>query len=335
MLESLPMLAFVTGGTGFVGGNLVRELIRRGLRVRALARRGSDLRNLEGLNLEIVEGELEDETLLIKAMEGCEWVFHVAAHYSLALSDSPSIYRTNVEGTRHILRAARTAHVKRLVHTSSVAAIGLAPDNAIADEQTQTSLERLVSDYKKSKYLSEELAREAARDGLPVVIVNPSTPIGPYDRKPTPTGDIVLRFLRREMPVYVHTGLNLVHVSDVVQGHILAAERGRIGERYILGNRNVTLKEMLDILSSITGLPAPTRAIPHWIPVVAGYIDELLVSRITGRPPKVTINSALMARHTMYYSPEKARRELNLPQTPIEQALKDAVDWFTSHGYAS
>lgn len=333
MLECTTMLAFVTGGTGFVGGNLVRELTQKGCKVRALARRGSDLRNLEGLELELIEGGLEDETLLAKAMEGCEWVFHVAAHYSLTLRDGPSIYRANVDGTRHILRAARSARVKRLVHTSSVAAIGLASDKTIADEQTETRVERLVSDYKKSKYLSEELAREAARDGLPVVIVNPSTPIGPYDRKPTPTGDIVLRFLRREMPVYVHTGLNLVHVSDVVQGHILAAERGRVGERYILGNRNLTLKEMLDMLSSITGLPAPRRAIPHWIPVLVGYIDELLLSRITGRPPTVTINSALMARHAMYYSAEKARRELGLPQTPIEQALKESVDWFVSHGY--
>lgn len=312
----------------------MRALLTNGAKVRALARPQSDTANLAGLNLDIVYASLEDETALLKAMQGCEWIFHVAAHYSLMARDAASIYRTNVDGTRNVLRAARLANIKRLVHTSSVAAIGVAANGSLANEQTQTNLKDLIGDYKKSKYLSEALARQAASEGLPVVIVNPSTPIGPYDRKPTPTGDIIVRFLRRKMPFYVNTGLNLVHVADVAQGHILAAERGRIGERYILGNCNVTLKEMLDLLSSITGLPAPTKAIPHWIPIAVGYLDEMLLSRITGRPPQVSVSAAKMSKQYMYYSTEKAKYELGLQNTPIEQALKEAVDWFVENRYA-
>ena len=327
------MQAFVTGATGFVGGNLIRELDNVGIKVRALVRPGSDQRNLTGLPIEQVLGDLDDEKLLVKALSGCDWLFHVAAHYSLSLKDSAAIYRANVEGTKKIFTAARTAGVKRIVHTSSVAAIGLEPGGSIADESTTTSVDVLISDYKKSKFLAEELARSAAKDGLPVVIVNPSTPIGPYDVKPTPTGDIVLKFLRRQMPVYVHTGLNLIDIRDVVKGHILAAEKGRIGERYILGNKNVTLKEILDILEKITGLPAPKSSIPHWIPIAVSYIDELLLSRLLKREPTVTINGAKMAKHPMYYRSDKAISELGLPQSPIEKALEDAVNWFKGNGY--
>ncbi|KAF0239580.1 MAG: dihydroflavonol-4-reductase [bacterium] len=327
------MQAFVTGGTGFVGGNLIRELVSVGIKVRALARPSSDQQNLAGLEIDQVFGDLNDEKLLAKAISGCEWVFHVAAHYSLCLKDSAAIYRANVEGTKNIFAAARTAKVKRVVHTSSVAAIGLAPDGQIADESTTTTIDELISDYKKSKFLAEKLAFEAAKDGLPVVIVNPSTPIGPYDVKPTPTGDIVLKFLRRQMPVYVHTGLNLIDVRDVAKGHILAAEKGRIGERYILGNKNVTLKEILDILEKLTGLPAPKSAIPHWIPLAVSYIDELILSKLLKRTPTVTINGAKMAKHPMYYHSDKAVRELGLPQSPIENALRDAAEWFRLNGY--
>jgi len=327
------MQAFVTGATGFVGGNLIRELITAGIKVRALARPTSDQHNLSGLPIEQVSGDLNDEKLLAKALSGCQWVFHVAAHYSLCLKDSAAIYRANVEGTKNIFTASRLAGVKRIVHTSSVAAIGLAPEGQIADESTTTTQEQLISDYKKSKFLAEKLAFEAAKDGLPVVIVNPSTPIGPYDVKPTPTGDIVLKFLRRQMPVYVHTGLNLIDVRDVAKGHILAAEKGRIGERYILGNKNVTLKEILDILETLTGLPAPKNSIPHWIPLAVSYIDELVLSKILGRTPTVTINGAKMAMHAMYYRSDKAVRELGLPQSPIENALKDAAEWFKLNGY--
>ncbi|MFY9222711.1 MAG: hopanoid-associated sugar epimerase [Blastocatellia bacterium] len=327
------MQAFVTGGTGFVGGNLIRQLLNSGIKVRALVRPGSDQRNLKDLAIDQVFGDLDNQELLEKAMQGCEWLFHVAAHYSLCIKDSQAIYKANVEGTKKIFAAALTAKVKRIVHTSSVAAIGLAPEGKIADESTTTTVDQLISDYKKSKFLAEQLAFAASKDGLPVVIVNPSTPIGPYDVKPTPTGDIVLKFLRRQMPVYVHTGLNLVDVRDVAQGHILAAEKGRVGERYILGNKNVTLKEILDILEKITGLLAPKHSIPHFIPMLVSYFDELLLSKLLNRQPTVTINGAKMACHPMYYHSEKAVRELGLPQSPIETALQDAVTWFKTNGY--
>ncbi|MBL8197044.1 MAG: NAD-dependent epimerase/dehydratase family protein [Blastocatellia bacterium] len=327
------MQAFVTGGTGFVGGNLIRQLLNSGIKVRALVRSSSDQRNLKDLAIDQVSGDLDNQELLEKAMQGCEWLFHVAAHYSLCLKDSQAIYKANVNGTKKILAAAHTAKIKRIVYTSSVAAIGLAPEGQIADESTTTTVDKLISDYKKSKFLAEQLAFAAAKDGIPVIIVNPSTPIGPYDVKPTPTGDIVLKFLRRQMPVYVHTGLNLVDVRDVAQGHILAAEKGRIGERYILGNKNVTLKEILDILEKITGLPAPKRSIPHFIPLLVSYFDELLISKLLGREPTVTINGAKMACHPMYYHSEKAVRELGLPQSSIETALQDAVTWFKMNGY--
>ncbi|MBX7223200.1 MAG: NAD-dependent epimerase/dehydratase family protein [Blastocatellia bacterium] len=327
------MRVFVTGGTGFIGGNLISELVSRGAEVRALARKGADRRTLEGLSFELVEGDLNDPALLQKAMQGCDWAFHVAAMYSLARRDKEAIFKSNVDGTKNILAAAQAAGVKRIVHTSSVAAIGVPPKGAIGDESTQTSLPELISAYKQSKFLSEQLALQAAKEGAPVVIVNPSTPIGPRDVKPTPTGDIVLRFLRREMPMFVHTGLNLVDVRDVVAGHLLAAEKGRIGERYILGNHNVTFKEMLDLLEKITGLPAPTKAIPHWVPIMVGYVDELLLSPLLGRRPVVEVDSARMAAKPMYYTSAKAVRELGLPQRPIEQALRDAVVWFQQNGY--
>lgn len=327
------MKVFLTGGTGFVGANVLRELLAGGADVRALARPNGDRRNLEGLTFELVEGDLDDPALLTRAMQGCEWVFHVAAHYSLLRRDRAAIYRANVDGTRHILQAARAAGVKRIVHTSSVAAVGVPPKGTVADETFQTTADELVSDYKKSKFLAEQLARDAAREGLPVVIVNPSTPIGPYDVKPTPTGEIVLRFLQRRMPAYVDTGMNLIHVRDVAVGHIRAAEKGRVGERYILGCRNMTLKEILDLLASMTGLPAPTRRLPHWLPIAVGAVDELFISRLTGRPPTVALDSARMAAHPMYYDATRAVTYLGLPQTPIETALREAVDWFREHGY--
>ncbi|OYT70897.1 MAG: dihydroflavonol 4-reductase [Chloracidobacterium sp. CP2_5A] len=328
------MKVFLTGGTGFVGASVLRELLAGGAAARALARPNGDRRNLEGLSFELVEGDLDDPALLTRAMEGCEWVFHVAARYSLLRRDRAEIYRANVDGTRHILQAARAAGVKRIVHTSSVAAIGVPSEGGVADETFQATADELVSDYKKSKFLAEQLARDAAREGLPVVIVNPSTPIGPYDVKPTPTGDIVLRFLQRRMPAYVDTGMNLIYVRDVAVGHIRAAEKGRVGERYILGHRNMTLKEILDLLASITGLPAPTRRLPRWLPIAVGVVDELFISRLTGKPPTVALDSARMAARPMYYDATRAVTYLGLPQTPIETALREAVDWFREHGYA-
>ncbi|HZS03343.1 MAG TPA: hopanoid-associated sugar epimerase [Blastocatellia bacterium] len=327
------MRAFVTGATGFIGGNLVRELLTDGCEVRVLVRAGSDLRNLTGLPVTTVEGSLDDPAQLAEQIAGCEVVFHVAAHYSLWARDRDSIYRVNVRGTEYLLEAARAAGVRRFVHTSSVAAIGVPPESTLGTEETQTTLAELVSDYKKSKFLAEQSARAAIREGLDVVIVNPSTPVGPYDLKPTPTGEIVLRFLQNRMPAYVHTGLNLIDVADVARGHILAWRKGRTGERYILGHRNLTLKEMLGMLAAITGKPAPRMAVPHFLPLAVAYADEMILARYFGKTPQVSFYSVRMSQHAMYYDSAKAVCELGLPQSPIEGALERAVRWFEENGY--
>jgi dihydroflavonol-4-reductase len=327
------MRAFVTGATGFIGGNLVRELLADGHAVRALVRPQSEQRNLAGLPVETVTGDLDDQANLIEQLAGCDVVFHVAAHYSLWARDAEAIYRANVTGTKNLLAAARRAGIRRFVHTSSVAAIGLPAPNTLGTEATQTTLAELVSDYKKSKYLAEQAALEAARAGLDVVIINPSTPIGAHDVRPTPTGEIILRFLQDRMPAYVHTGLNLIDVADVARGHILAWQKGRTGERYILGNRNLTLKEMLDMLSAITGKSAPRLAVPHFIPLAVAYVDEMILARYFGKTPQVSFYSVQMSQKVMYYDSAKAVRELGLPQSPIEQALEKAVRWFETNGY--
>jgi dihydroflavonol-4-reductase len=328
------MRAFVTGATGFIGGNLVRALLADGYEVRALLRPSSDQQNLTGLALELAEGDLSNRPRLTEQIAGCDVVFHAAAHYSLWARDRDSIYRANVTGTENLLAAARAAQVNRFVHTSSVAAIGVPPPGKLGTEETQTTLDELVSDYKKSKFLAEEAAREAARQGLDVVIVNPSTPVGAYDIKPTPTGEIILRFLQDRMPAYVHTGLNLIDVEDVARGHILAWQRGRTGERYILGHRNLTLKEMLEMLAAITGKRAPRIAVPHALPLAAAFVDEMILARYFGKTPQVSFYSVQMSRKAMYYDASKAVRELGLPQSPIESALEKAVQWFKASGYA-
>lgn len=327
------MRAFVTGGTGFIGANLVRALLTDGCEVRALTRPGSDLRNLAGLPVELVTGDLSNPQKLVEQMAGCEVVFHLAAHYSLWARDREAIYRANVEGTKNLLSAARSAHIKRFIHTSSVAAIGVPPPGMLGTEETTTTLDELVSDYKKSKFLAEQEAREAARAGLDVVIVNPSTPIGPYDIKPTPTGEIILRFLQDRLPAYVHTGLNLIAVEDVARGQILAWQRGRTGERYILGHRNLSLKEVLQMLAAITGKRAPRLAIPHFIPLAIAYLDEMVLARYFGKTPRISFYSVQMSQKAMYYDASKAVRELGLPQSSIEGALERAVQWFEANGY--
>jgi dihydroflavonol-4-reductase len=326
------MKAFVTGATGFIGAHLARALIRDGHQVRALARRGSDRRNIAEAPIELVEGDLDDRRRLTEQIAGCDAVFHVAAHYSLWVKDRDSIYRANLGGTENLLAAARDARVKRFVHTSSVAAIGVPAPGTLGTEQTQTTLEELVSDYKKSKYLSEQAALRAAREGLDVVIVNPSTPVGARDIKPTPTGEIILRFLQGRMPAFVHTGLNLIDVEDVARGHILAWEKGRTGERYILGARNLSLKETLEILATITGKRAPRIAVPHFIPITVAFIDEMMLARL-GKKPQLSFYAAQMSRKAMYYDSSKAVRDLGLPQNPIEIALEKAVRWFEENGY--
>ena len=307
-------------------------MLRDGHQVRALIRPESDRRNITGLPVEPAEGDLDNQQKLAEQIRGCDAVFHVAAHYSLWVKDRDSIYRANVDGTKNLLAAARDVGVKRFVHTSSVAAIGVPSQNTLGTEETQTTLEELVSDYKKSKYLAEQAALRAAREGLDVVIVNPSTPIGARDVKPTPTGEIILRFLQDRMPAYVHTGLNLIDVEDVAQGHILAWRSGRTGERYILGNRNLSLKEMLEMLAAITGKRVPRIALPHFIPLAVAFIDELILARL-GKKPQISFYAAQMSRKAMYYDSSKAVCELGLPQTPIETAMEKAVSWFEENGY--
>lgn len=327
------MKAFVTGATGFIGGNLVRALPAEGHQVRALVRPQSDQRNLTGLPIELVAGDLSNPQQLADQITGCDAVFHVAAHYSLWAKDREAIYRANLTGTKNLLAAARTVGIKRFIHTSSVAAIGVPDAGTLADEETQTTLQSLISDYKKSKFLAEQAAREAAQNGLDVVIVNPSTPIGAHDVKPTPTGEIILRFLRNRMPAYVHTGLNLIDVDDVVRGHLLAWQKGRTGERYILGHRNLTLKEMLEMLATVTGKAAPRFAVPHALPLAVAFVDEMILARYFGKTPQVSFYSVRMSQKAMYYDSSKAVRELGLPQSPIESAIEKAVGWFQTNGY--
>lgn len=317
--------AFVTGGTGFIGANLVRLLVEEGYQVKALVRPDSRLDNLHNIDVELVKGKLNDPNLS-RLMTGCDVLFHVAAHYSLWQADKDLLYRHNVLGTRHILAAARQAGIDRTVYTSSVAAIGV-KEAGIADETYQSPVEKLIGDYKKSKYWAEQEAIKAAKANQDIIIVNPSSPIGPLDIKPTPTGDIILRFLKKQMPFYLDTGLNFIDVRDVARGHLLALEKGKTGERYILGNQNLTLKEILDKLAKITGIPAPKNTVPAWLPLSVAWIDEKILAPL-GKTPSVPLDGVRMSTQKMYYDPSKAVKELGLPQTPIETALKDAVDWF-------
>ncbi|MGK7947010.1 MAG: hopanoid-associated sugar epimerase [Microcystaceae cyanobacterium] len=320
------MKAYVTGGTGFVGANLIRLLLQQGYEVRALVRPTSSLNNLKGLEVEIVRGTLNDEDISTK-MRGCQVLFHVAAHYSLWHRDKEQLYTSNVLGTRNILAAAREVGIERTIYTSSVAAIGVGKQGQPVAETYQSPVEKLVGYYKQSKYWAEQEAHQGVKLGQDVVIVNPSTPIGAYDLKPTPTGDIILRFLRRQMPAYVNTGLNLIDVRDVAWGHLLALEKGKTGDRYILGHQNLTLKELLDKLSQITGLSAPKLKIPYLIPLMVAGIDELILSRF-GKSPSVPLDGVRMSRQLMYYNSSKAVKELGLPQSSLDQALSVAVEWF-------
>ena len=331
------MKCFVTGASGFIGSNLVHELNARGHHVRALLRPGADVRGLEGAAYEAVPGDLAGSTGLIDAMRGCDWVFHVAASYHLWLRDYAPMYAANVDGTRNVLEAAAEAGCSRIVYTSTVGCIGLpstSPPVLPTDETTPVAEAQMRNPYKLSKWRAELVARELAAKGLPVVIVNPSAPVGPRDVKPTPTGQVIVDFLNREMPAYLDTGLNWVHVRDVAAGHILAAEKGRVGERYILGHGagNWTMKEAFDVLAQITGLPAPRFKVPYGVALLAAHISER-IANVTGKPPKAPLAGVRMAKYKMFFSPAKAIRELGLPQTPPEQALRDAVEWFLDRGY--
>ena len=324
--------ALVTGATGFVGANVVRELLREGATVRVLARPNGDRRAIDGLAVEICEGDLVDPASIRRAVQGAATVYHVAADYRLWAKHPEEIYRANVEGTRAVLQAAADAGVKRIVYTSSVGALGIPKDGTPGTETTPVTLADMVGPYKASKFLAEQVALGFALKGLPVVIVNPSTPIGPWDVKPTPTGQMVIDFLQGRMFATVDTGLNIVHVRDVARGHLLAAERGKPGERYILGHRNMSLIELFGILGEITGRRPPRFRVPHAIAWLAAAGSESL-ARVTGRPPAIPLAAVRMARKRMYFSPARAVRELGLPQTDVRTALADAVAWFEAHGY--
>jgi dihydroflavonol-4-reductase len=332
------MNCFVTGGSGFVGANLAHELVARGHRVRALVRPGADLRGLAGASCELVQGDVSDRGRLEKAMQGCDWCFHVAASYHLWLRDYKPMYAANVEGTRHVIEAAAAAGCRRIVYTSTVGCIALPRevDGKIVptDEASPVSGAQMSNHYKRSKWQAEVVALELAARGLPVVIVNPSTPIGPRDVKPTPTGQVIVDFLNRRMPAFLDTGLNWVHVRDVAAGEILAAEKGRVGERYILGHAggNWTMRDTLAVLEELSGVPAPRLCVPHFVALSAAYVNEA-VSAITGKPPKAPLAGVRMAKYKMFFNPAKAIRELGLPQTPPRQAFADAIEWFRGNGY--
>jgi dihydroflavonol-4-reductase len=332
------MNCFVTGASGFIGSNLVHELIAHGHRVKALLRQGSDLRGLTGADFERVTGDVSDRDKLKAPMNDCDWCFHVAASYHLWLRDYAPMYAANVAGTRNVIEAAAHAGCSPIVYTSTVGCIGYPKpvDGKIipSDESTPISETQMSNHYKRSKWQAEKVAVQLARQGLPVIIVNPTAPVGPRDVKPTPTGQVIVDFLNRAMPAYLDTGLNWVHVRDVAVGHILAAERGRIGERYILGHAegNWTMREAFAVLEEITGIRAPRTRIPYWVALAAAHANEAIAD-ITGKPPKAPLAGVRMAKYKMFFNPAKAIRELGLPQTPPKQALADAVEWFRVHGY--
>lgn len=327
------MKAFITGATGFVGSHVARALAAQGAELRLLVRPTSRLDNIADLRADLATGDLREPESLKKAMAGCEFVFHVAADYRLWVRDPEQMYRSNVEGTRAIIRAAQESGVRRVICTSSVATIGFTRDGHVAREDSPVSIKDMVGHYKRSKFMAEEIALEAGRGGANVVVVNPTTPIGEYDIKPTPTGRIVVDFLKRKFPAYVDTGLNLADVKEVARGHLLAMEKARPGERYILGGENLTLKQILDKLAALTGLPSPRMRVPHTVAMGFAVFDQFFTGVIRGKEPRATIDAVKMGRKKMFASSAKAERELGYKSMPVEDALRRAVDWFQAHGY--
>ena len=328
------MLAFVTGATGFLGSHVARVLAEQGAQLRLLVRPSSDLRNIADLNAERVEGDLRDPASIEKALAGCDALFHVAADYRLWVRDPEQMYRSNVEGTRGLIEAARKQGVRRVIYTSSVATMGFGSNGTLADESSPVSLTDMIGPYKRSKFMAEQVAFEAARSGVDVVVVNPTTPIGERDLKPTPTGRIVVDFLKRKFPAYVDTGLNLVDATECARGHVQALEKGKAGERYILGGQNLTLKQILDRLGAITGLPSPKVKLPYVFALAAGVVDETLTGRILGREPRATIDAVRMGRKKMFITSAKAERDLGWRSVPVDDALRRSVEWFRTNGYA-
>ena len=328
------MKVFITGATGFVGAHVARHLAERGAQLRILVRATSNLANLEGIDAETVVGDLLQPETLRTSIRGCNALMHVAADYRLWVRDPKQMYAANVDGTRALLRLAREEGVERSVYTSSVATMGFKQDGTIVDEATPVSIADMIGHYKRSKFLAEQAAIEAVRAGQQVIILNPTTPIGSQDVKPTPTGRIVVDFLNRKFPAYVDTGLNLVDVEEVAKTHCDALEKGKPGERYILGGENLTLKQILDKMSAITGLPSPTMKVPHGVAMTFAFFDETVTGRILGREPRATVEAVRMGKKKMFASSAKAERGLGFRVVPVYEALRSAIEWFRAHGYA-
>ncbi len=326
------MKILVTGATGFIGGNLAQRLWGQGHEVRALVRPESNYLTIQDTGIQKVPGDILDRASVDEAVAGCEAVFHCAAAYTFWSEDSQKVRRTNVSGTRNVIESAVAAGVSRVVYTSTVSTIGL-PKQGLGDETTKLDHLGLYGHYKQSKFQAEQEALRLAEQGAPVVVVNPTAPIGPWDVKPTPTGKMVLDFMKRRIPAYLSTGLNVVDVADVTEGHILALERGKIGERYILGNQNMTLKELFAKLSEITGFPAPRLLLPYWLVIGAGYLDRTFTSGLLRRQPAIPLEGILASKKAAWVSCDKAIKELGLPQSPVNGALKKAVQWFAEHEY--
>jgi dihydroflavonol-4-reductase len=327
------MKALVTGATGFVGAAVVRALLNTGVDVRVITRPGSDPSNLRSLKVEQVLSDLRDKASLREALTGCRHLYHVAAHYALWAKDPSIFYDINVVGTRNLLEAAREVGIERTVYCSTIGAIGLPPGGGLGTEETPVSLEQMAGHYKRSKYLAEQEVHKLAAEGLPVVIVNPSAPVGERDVKPTPTGQIIVDFMKGRMPAYIETGMNIIDVDDVATGHLLAMAKGRQGERYILGSANLLLREVFEILSKLTGVKAPALKLPRGVVLPLAYLNHWFAN-LTGLPPRIPLEGVKMAKYKMHYDCSKAVRELGLPQNPPEIALEKAVRWFKTHGYA-
>jgi dihydroflavonol-4-reductase len=332
--ETPDMKAFVTGATGFVGSHVARALAEQGADLRLLVRSTSRTDNIVDLAAELAVGDLRKPESLKAAMSGCDFVFHVAADYRLWVKNPDEMYQSNVEGTRAIIRAAHESGVLRVIYCSSVATMGFKQTGEIVNEDTPVTLSDMIGHYKRSKFMAEQVALEAGRNGANVVVVNPTTPIGEYDIKPTPTGRIVVDFLKKNFPAYVDTGLNLADVKEVARGHVLAMEKARPGERYILGGENLTLKQILDKLAEITGLPSPTMKVPHGVAMGFAAFDQFFTGTLLGKEPRATLEAVKMGRKKMFASSAKAERELGYRVIPVENALRRAVAWFQSHGYA-
>jgi dihydroflavonol-4-reductase len=327
------MKVLVTGATGFIGGNLAHTLVKKGYTVRTLVRKESDRKNIDGLDAEVVIGDLADKASLQAALQGCEGLFHVAAAYTFWARDPWRIYETNLTGTENILGAALRAGVSKVVYTSSESTLKNTGDGTPGRESELNNPYDLSGDYKRSKCLAEGKALEICREGLPLVVVNPTTPVGPHDVKPTPTGRIIVDFINGKMPAYVNTGLNIVDVEDVALGHVLAMEKGRVGERYILGNRNLTLHEIFLILEQLTGVKAPGINLPIWSAMAAAHIDEFVSGSIFHKAPRIPVAAVKAARKFRYFDCARAVQELGMPQTPVEEAFAKAIRWFRQNGY--